>query len=386
MCNSKVVASSLNNLKVFEPRSTSQIASSSLLTQIMSLRRRSCNPCFTTRRKCDRTFPICSRCQRNNKNCQYAYLPRASDGQTAQPGYQSNQISRYITHQHYQQDTTPSAQNSAELEAQWHSIPKSLGRLGTQPRVVGLESHVWAFAQLRGYPQHFATRGENIFIHPTLYRSFFPASIRTAFGICAATLSLNQQTYSLIFQAVDAEVFNLLRSPLTGTLFESLAAFQALVLYQIVRVFYGDVKEQWAAEQQEYIVRSIGLRLLRQAEEELPMPPTTWESWIFAETVRRTVLFSFKLYTLYWSFRAGTCKENGALNHLPLSANPGIWDSQDVDLENVARDTIIAHGQLLERWQAAPQRKLDRYEKFLVVAWKGAPTVEALSHSRIEDE
>lgn len=345
----------------------------------MSLRRRSCDSCFTSRRKCDRALPICSRCQRNNKNCQYAYLPLPSDGQTAQPGHDLNQISRYD-----QRETTPVALNVAKVEVPWHSMPWSLGQLGTQPRVVGLESHTWVYTQFRDYPQLFATRGENIFIHPTLYRTSFPASIRTAFGICAATLSLNQQTRPLIFQAVDAEVLSLLRSPLTGSLFEKLAAFQALVLYQIVRVFYGDMKEQWAAEQQEFIVRSIGLRLLRQAEAELPMPPTTWETWVLAESVRRAVLFSFKLYTVYWSFRAGTCKENGALNHLPLSANPGLWDSQNVDFEDVARDTIITHGQLLERWQAAPQRKLDRYENLLVVAWKGAPTVEALSHCRIE--
>lgn len=327
-------------------------------------------------------MPACSRCQRNNKNCQYAYLPLPSDGQTEQPGQVSNQISRYD-----QRETTPLSQNVAIVGVPWHSVPWSLGQLGTQPRVVGLESHTWAYTQLRDYPQVFATKGENIFIHPTLYRSSFPASIRTAFGICAAvTLSPNQQTRPLIFQAVDAEVLSLLRFSLTGSLFENLAAFQALVLYQIVRVFYGDMKEQWAAEQQEFIVRSIGLRLLRQAEAEIPVPSTTRQSWVLAESVRRTVLFSFKLYTVYWSFRAGTCKETGALNHLPLSANPGLWDSQEVDFENVARDTIITHGQLLERWQAAPQRKLDRYEKFLIVAGKGAPTVEALSQSRIEGE
>lgn len=190
----------------------------------------------------------------------------------------------------------------------------------------------------------------------------------------------------MLFKAVDAEVSSLLGSTLTGPLSENLAAFQALVLYQIMRVFYGDLKEQWTAEQQEFIVRSIGLRLLRQAETELPMPPATRESWILAESVRRAVMFSFKLYTLYWSFRAGVCKENGALNHLPMSSNPAIWDSQDVDLEVVARDTITTHGQLLARWEAAPQRKLSRYENFLVVAWKGSPTVETFRCFRAEGE
>lgn len=352
----------------------------------MSLRRRSCNPCFSTRRKCDRAFPICSRCQRNNKKCQYVYPPRPSDGQTAQPGHDLKQISKHISHQHYQRDKTLSAQRGAEIEVPLYSIPRPLGHLGTQPPVVGLESHAWVYTQVADFPRLFATQGETIFIHPTLYRSSLPASMRTAFGICAATLSLNQQTRPMIFQAVDAEVTSLLGSTLTGPLSENLAAFQALVLYQIMRVFHGDLKEQSTAEQQEFIVRSIGLRLLQQAEAELPIPPTTWESWILAESVRRAVLFSFKLYTLYWSARAGVCKENGALNHLPLSSNPAIWDSQDVDLEIVTRDTIITHGQLLARWEAAPQRKLDRYENFLVVAWKGSPTVEGLRCFRIEDE
>lgn len=357
-----------------------------LRTIIMSLRRRSCNPCFTSRRKCDWAFPICSRCKRNNKNCQYAYHPGLPDRRTPHPGRDPNLTRKYITHQHHQRPTTPSAETVSELEHTRLNIPKSIGHLGTQPQVVALPSHTWVHRQLKDCPQVFATRGETIFIHPTLYRSSFPASIRTAFGICAATLSLNQRTRHLIFRAVDAEVSNLLRSPLGGPLPENLAGFQALVLYQIVRAFYGEPEEQRTAENQEFIVRSIGLRLLRQAEAELPIFPTTRGTWILAESVRRTVLFSFKLYTMYWSFRAGTCKENGALNHLPLSANPEIWDSQDADLENIGRDTIITHGQLLARWEAAPQRKLDHFANFLVVAWKGAPKVEALTHSRIEVE
>lgn len=352
----------------------------------MSLRRRSCNPCFTTRRKCDRTFPVCSRCQRNKKSCQYVYLPLPSDGQAAQPGHELEHVSANITRKNYQLDKTLSASPGTEIAVPWHSISRSLGYLGTQPPTVGMESHAWVYKQFGEFPRLFATKGETIFIHPTLYRSSFPASMRTAFGICAATLTLNQQTRPMIFQAVDAEVSSLLSSTLSGPLSENLAAFQALVLYQIMRIFHGDLKEQWTAEQQEFNVRSIGLRLLRQAETELPMSPTTREDWILAESVRRAVIVSFKLYTLYWSFRAGVCKENGALNHLPLSCNPAIWDSEDVDPENMARDTTITLGQLLTRWEAAPQRKLDRYENLLVVAWKGTPMVEALAKCHIEGE
>lgn len=208
----------------------------------------------------------------------------------------------------------------------------------------------WIFDLLRESPLTFADRGETVFIHKALFQGGrTPGPLLTAFGISAGCASLNDRNRHILFQALDAQINDLLlaapAASATGTwLLEDLARFQALVLYQIIRLFYGGVEQRVVSERQAYVVRAQGLRLLRSADntaieaaetetqetQVAAITRQTWEKWILAESIRRTVFIAFKLYTIYTAFRYGQCVETAALDMLPVSTRPAkAWYSRE---------------------------------------------------------
>ncbi|KAK4139559.1 uncharacterized protein C8A04DRAFT_15755 [Dichotomopilus funicola] len=310
----------------------------------MSLRRQSCDACYRERRRCDLAHPVCARCRQRNKDCTYLYPPPLR--QSPEPDHsEAGGARRAVV-----RSKTFSRKRTAPCNI---LPPRSLGNLGRlQPvsNLPGYDHMSWVFDLLRESPLTFADRGETVFIHKALFQGGrLPGPLLTAFGISAGCASLNDHNRHILFQALDAQTNDLLlATPRASTanrwLLDDLARFQALVLYQIIRLFYGGVEQREVSERQAYAVRAQGLRLLRSADntitdvEELEAQETqtaavteqTWEKWILAESIRRTVFIAFKLYTLYTAFRYGQCVETVALDMLPVSTRPArAWYSRE---------------------------------------------------------
>ncbi|KAJ9145118.1 Zn(2)-C6 fungal-type DNA-binding domain-containing protein [Pleurostoma richardsiae] len=343
----------------------------------MSIRRKSCEPCFKSRRKCDLTYPACKRCQQNSKRCHYVYPPQLSvDSRNA-----TNALSSGSASNTGQPSRVRDGRNT--LLPQYHdealqvdemrprTVPRLLGRLGELPPVSGTMSLGWIFDRLRDCPLVFARQAETLFIHRDLFRDSFPRPLRAAFGICAGCAVMNERNQSTLFHALDAEMLELLPSTPTSTLLEDLVRLQAAVLYEIVRLFYGGLEQRIVAERQEYLIRSHGLKLLQRADAELGNAPRTWESWVLAESVRRTVVIAFKLYTTYSTFRGGTCTEIAALSILPVSTRPNLWSSRDAYLQHPDRDETTTYGDFSCRQAVASRGNRETFEKMLVLGCTG---------------
>ncbi|EFY88672.1 hypothetical protein MAC_05290 [Metarhizium acridum CQMa 102] len=335
----------------------------------MSIRRQSCDSCFASRRKCDLTYPICTRCERNNKSCQYRYppqLPReriAVDATATVPAatQSTGQVKRKSSHA---DASSPDTTGSVALTP---SSPRWIGRLGTLPPIASSTSLNWVFNQIRGCPQNFAQRAETIFIHKGLYTgNKLPQPLRAAFGICAGTLSVNQVSHQTLFRVLDSEVDALLSSSLTGSLQEELHKLQAVVLYQIIRLFYGQIGERMLAERQEYLVRSYALKLLQLSNAELRSGPRTWAAWIVAESIRRTVYIAFKLYTLYAMSRYGQCSEIQAMCMLPISTNSRLWySSEERGFQPPDRDEVMTYKDFAEFYRRTRRRVHEPFEQLI---------------------
>jgi len=347
----------------------------------MSIRRKSCDPCFTARRKCDLRYPICERCERNSKTCHYRYPPQlpmrdnAGDVSEAAAGGSPQTVSypRQLNNL-----------NAGDIQFQFDhnftfeftglshsSIPRVLGDLGDLSPIKGCTpSWAWVFEQIKDFPIAFARQAETVFIHGALYGDSFPKPLRAAFGICAACVSINDRNRSVLFQALDAEIKELLSSSPTSTLLEDLSRLQAAVLYQIIRIFYGVIEERIVAERQEFLIRSYGLTLLLRAESELQTGERTWETWLLAESIRRTVLISFKLYTVYSNYTYGTCAEAAAIRMLPVSTQPGLWNSRGAYLGCTIQEETTTYHEFSSIWLAAPRKEVELFEKFLLVGCK----------------
>lgn len=125
------------------------------------------------------------------------------------------------------------------------------------------------------------------------------------------------------------------------------------------------------AERQEYLVRSYALKLLQLSNTELRDTPRTWETWILAESIRRTVYIAFKLYTSYSMSRYGLCSEIQAMNMLPISTNSGLWYSTEREGRQVpVRDDVMTYKDFAEFYGRTPRRIVEPFERLIIVGCK----------------
>ncbi|KAK0610804.1 hypothetical protein B0T14DRAFT_411118, partial [Immersiella caudata] len=299
----------------------------------MSLRRQSCNACFRERRKCDLAYPVCGRCTARNKDCIYPYPPRRR--QSHESGQDGN-----LNRTAMRSRVDPLGRASSFTV----TVPtRTLGLLGRLPPISPIPGYghlSWIFSLLRNTPLAFAGRGQTVFIHKALFPDGkVPGPLLAAFGISAGCASMNENNRAILFQAVDAQVNGLLAVHSPTLTHRNLARLQAMVLYQIIRLFHGGVEQRIVSERQAYAVRAQALRLLRSVDSHAgtksdaaddEMEPQTWEKWVLAESIRRTVFMAFKLYTVYSAFRYGHCVESEALAMLPLSTrSTRAWYSRE---------------------------------------------------------
>ncbi|CAG9984232.1 unnamed protein product [Clonostachys byssicola] len=355
----------------------------------VSIRRKSCTPCFKGRRKCDLSYPVCKRCEKNNKACHYVYPPN-------QRAATNVELSKSKGHSSLAEKPSPGSspdelvpipdrsQSRTQHQLNWDGslikirfpeplgVPSIIGHLGELEPVIGLGNDAWIFEEMKACPTTYAQDTETFFIHKDLNQdSLAPGPLRAAWGICAGCITLNSRNRKFLFQAVDAELAKLLVPTPQGTLFEDLVTLQASVLYQMIRLIYGGIEQRKAAEQQEYVMRSLGLKLLQRLDSGDEMAQNTWETWLLRESVRRTVVATFKLYTLYWSFKLGTCTEVNAIAQLPISTKTGVWSSPQNFPQYPSKDETIPYRDFILFKSVAPRGSLETFEKMVVVSCRG---------------
>ncbi|KAK9246138.1 hypothetical protein V1506DRAFT_195844 [Lipomyces tetrasporus] len=355
----------------------------------MPIRQRSCDTCFRGKRKCGLEYPACKRCQKNNRTCHYRYPSPPQTMESSSFGVASNPV-----------DAPASGPASVDLdfwsdtafeidlndsmlvrELMYPSVPDMLGQLGDlQPVSGNTQSWKWVIEQLKSYPRAFAQHAETVFIRKDLVCDSFPQAIRAAFGVCAACLCMDEDNESVLFRSLNAEVSDLLKKPTScGALLEDLTKLQAVVLYQIIRIFHGDIKQRALAEQQQSYLGAWGLQLLRRADVELRDAQPSWQTWILTESIRRTVIVAFMIYAVYSIFKHGVCPELPTLSILPISTKQAFWNSRATYLQHSYEDETVKYGDFTTVWLSSPPRKLEPFEKMILVACKGLERVEALS-------
>jgi hypothetical protein len=333
-------------------------------------------------------YPVCKRCDKSNKKCHYVYHPKlevvaTSGNEPMAEVFMSGWIFEVgqhtqSNHGHGMSLDFGNVETLQQYKAGSPTLEKSLGQLGELAPVSGSQGWAFLYEQIRGYPLAFAKEGRTIFINHSLYGSSYPPQLRAAFGVCAGCAFLNDRNRPVLFEALDAEVLGLRTSAFTNTLLQDLIILQAAVLYQIIRLFYGDLEQRIVAERQEYLVRSYALKVLQRAEKELQNTLLTWKDWILAESIRRTVFISFKVYTAYSYFRNGLCNEYKALDHLPVTTKPSLWDSPEAFLKHPQHDTTTTYHDFVSSWALAPRFTLEPFEKLVLMAWKGSDQFESM--------
>ncbi|KAK0715354.1 hypothetical protein B0H67DRAFT_665448 [Lasiosphaeris hirsuta] len=152
------------------------------------------------------------------------------------------------------------------------------------------------------------------FLHRHLYRdAHTPQCILSCFATSVLYASRTPGNTPMVMRAVHGSVQELVtvegaRPTAAVAPTEKLARTQALFLYQIIRLFDGDVSLR-AQGERDIPLLSSWLGELCKMRENLGrdgaggQPPKEWEKWIFAESVRRTIVMAYSVMTMYHLMR-----------------------------------------------------------------------------------
>jgi hypothetical protein len=201
---------------------------------------------------------------------------------------------------------------------------------------------------------------------------------------------------------MNARVSELASGPEPTTPLESLAHTQALLLYHIIRIFDGDIAARADAERTQSALEDSAMALLNGANfdfaakhpnAELPLFPlgptrTFWHDWIYKESARRTLLFTFFLLQMY-RILAGQpiapcdgCL--GVCNSFTFSAP--LWHARSaVEFARAWEETrhlVVINGALEKVFNEARAHHADLFGKILLTSLIGLDEAEGWFASR----
>lgn len=213
-------------------------------------------------------------------------------------------------------------------------------------------------------------------------------------------MSKNAVNAPVIMALFDERTRDLLSYPEPTTLPELLARTHALILYQIMRLFDGDIRSQATAEALFTTLESSVLALLRGLHLPDPSEPTDllplsmdpitdfWESWVLQESARRTVLLTFyfiQIYKLLQGQAPVQCDGKLGLEHAwYMSAH--LWNAQSAFDFAVAwaekPHFIVYNLDFSSLLQNAQPDDIDTFGRMLLVTLIGIDEARAWFHIR----
>ncbi|KAJ5666874.1 hypothetical protein N7462_011283 [Penicillium macrosclerotiorum] len=119
----------------------------------------------------------------------------------------------------------------------------------------------WAINQLlraiKNLPKTFAHFQKTHFIHNRLYDEYLPETIQDAFAVSTAYLTKTVETEDIMFRILGSKSASCVNQDhQESTPLELLAAIQALMLFQIIQLFDGDIRQRSVAEQNMFTLRA----------------------------------------------------------------------------------------------------------------------------------
>ncbi|KAK5626139.1 hypothetical protein RRF57_001854 [Xylaria bambusicola] len=167
--------------------------------------------------------------------------------------------------------------------------------------------------RVKGFTTEMAEKNTTPFIHRYLYHEYKPRCIMSCFTTCVLYANSTPNNTAMVMKAlsdsarelVDSEAYCVVPTPI-----EKLARSQSLFLYQIIRLFDGDITLRAQGEKDIGLLKTwlgelcrirdnLGdLALLERALVK-DQSPAGWENWVFAECVRRTIIMAYAVIGLY---------------------------------------------------------------------------------------
>jgi hypothetical protein len=234
--------------------------------------------------------------------------------------------------------------------------------------------------------------------HPMLYDDNMPRSLQDAYAACALYITKNDANIEHVARFVTSRAEELVNSMLPSDPIDILARAHALILYQLMLIFGGDIRFYVKAESLLSHLEDIGALLLPIAAEQndapglLPVYPSgaarsAWKSYIFRESVRRTALSLYHVIVVYNLFggRMKRCIYETALNNrVTFSAH--LWNAESAFDFAVAwngkRRFLIKDLDFTDVLESAQPDDLDVFAKMMLVGLQGIDDMRGWFYTR----
>jgi hypothetical protein len=200
--------------------------------------------------------------------------------------------------------------------------------------VLSARQTLYSVTQFKSYLRSFVSENQTSFIHPSLYQSTFPPTYQDVLGICSLYNHKTSSNQSTIFRMLDSKIATLIQTSgsLLYNLEGNLLALQALILYQLIRLFDGDPRQRSNGERHLELLDSWTLRLQQNLNDTFDTTAVCgggYRQWVLEESVRRTTMMSVVLRSLYGFMKFGVCELVPLLATLPVSKNSKLWKSPE---------------------------------------------------------
>jgi hypothetical protein len=232
----------------------------------------------------------------------------------------------------------------------------------------------FCITQLKRCLPSFVLANRTLFLHPLSNDGNIPPIYQDALSICSLYMHRTSANKKVVFQMLDDKIDSLL---LNSSCFScgpenNLRELQVLLLYQIIRIFDGDIRQRANAERQFDLLDAWTMRLHRsyfEAEQSRPSYSSS-SHWILLESIRRTIMMSIFLRDLYGAMKNNTLALVPLRCTIPVSYNSGLWNkSVGAETDYVGPPPpLVSYPEFIDAWNTGGITSLDDYDKTLLVA------------------
>ncbi|KAH8157883.1 hypothetical protein CIB48_g10364 [Xylaria polymorpha] len=347
--------------------------------------RRACVTCTKAKRQCSKEVPRCRRCLEKNKLCTYPppRRPETSaavgvdetplhlintaldldEGLVTAPAAVVNQLdvpedAAFAFLQMTEADFDGLALPTEDRPREAHRIRRS--PLRSPLMLWSLKQYI---EQVQLWMRQWVTEDHSPLHHRDLYSQVMPRHTQDAYTAMTMYMSKTRETEATVYRILEDRVSQLLQDHDVEaslgnaggdglSIFNRLSRVQSLLLYQLIRLFDGDIRMRGQAEN---LIPTLFLwneQMLKSAKDSLrhpecflisspfdlnsqpgtsnatggsPLSPNAvWQAWIVAESVRRTWQASNLVQAVYQFFKRGWSECPG---RLPSTMRKALWDA-----------------------------------------------------------
>ena len=393
---------------------------------ISATRKKSCTDCVKSKRRCDLEFPFCRRCLVKGLDCTYPTASSVRDSKEVVSCHTSADLfPREVSGIDGSAEFLPfngtctdalgydslpflcaDASESSDSPSSWQdelavsaslvldNVPfeepqlcRALWPEITAPSFLNDGQVQYVTRALRSFVSSMAYTGSTPFLHQSLWQRYQPESYQDCVSISALYLCKTSVNSSLIINSINSKIARLKAASGSWGLLEHLAAVQALIVYQIIRLFDPSLNEQMQAQEHNILLETWAAHLWKRFFNEPTFLGNCYETWVFNESLRRTIMISV-FVRCAWSVytRDGLADQVPVLARIPFTKDLQAWKTDPEEWnsgilpELLEEDGLTVYMDFTNKWTHEKEvEALDPFGKLLLAACRGGDDPRLLS-------